>query len=153
VSRLELKIPPVLVAIVCALLMWLISFSLPGIATPKPFRYVSFAALAGVGACVAIFGVLSFRKARTTVNPLAPHEATSLVTSGIYRRTRNPMYAGLLLLLLGWALFLSNLYSLALSVGFALYMNRFQIQREEEALESAFGHDFLIYKSRVRRWL
>jgi protein-S-isoprenylcysteine O-methyltransferase Ste14 len=133
--------------------MWLVTLFLPGLATPKPFRFLSFAALASVGAYVAISGVVSFRRARTTVNPLTPDEATSLVTSGIYQRTRNPMYAGLLLLLVGWGLLLSNLFSLALSAGFVLYMNRFQIQREERALESAFGSGFLIYKSRVRRWM
>jgi protein-S-isoprenylcysteine O-methyltransferase Ste14 len=153
VSRLELKVPPVLVTTAFALLMWLVSLFLPGFATPKPFRLLSFAALMSIGAYVAISGVVSFRKARTTVNPLTPGEATSLVTSGIYKRTRNPMYVGLFFLLLGWGLLLSNLYSLALSVGFVLYMNRFQIRREERALESAFGSGFSLYRNRVRRWL
>ena len=151
--RLELRVPPVLVSFCCGVLMWLVSLILPGIATPAPFSLLSFAALVGAGAYVAISGVVSFKRAQTTVNPLAPHEATSLVTSGIYKRTRNPMYVGLLLLLLGWGLFLSNLYALALSTSFVLYMNRFQIQHEERALESAFGSDFLVYKTRVRRWL
>jgi len=152
-SSLELRIPPVLVTGCFAMLMWLVSLFLPGIAAPKPFRFLSFAVLASAGTFVAISGVVLFRRTRTTVNPMTPGEATSLVTSGIYKRTRNPMYVGLLLLLLGWALFLSNPYSLALSVGFVLYMNRFQIRREESALESVFGSDFSLYKTRVRRWL
>ncbi len=63
------------------------------------------------------------------------------------------MYVGLLFILIGWGLFLSNLYSLALPAGFVLYMNRFQIRPEEKALEAIFGEEFLAYKIRVRRWL
>lgn len=109
--------------------------------------------LAGTGAFISVSAVVSFRKARTTVNPTAPEECSSLVISGVYKMTRNPMYLGLLIFLLAWGLFLSNLYSLVLSAGFVLYMNRLQIQPEERALEACFGAEFLAYKNRVRRWL
>jgi len=152
-SKLELKIPPVLVTVVFALLMWLVSKLLPGITTPIMLRVGGVIALIIVGAFFSISGVVSFRTAKTSVNPLTPDACSSLVSSGIYKKTRNPMYVGFLFFLIGWGLYLSNLFSLALCAGFFLYMNRFQIQTEEETLKSLFGEDFLTYKSQVRRWL
>ena len=152
-SKLEIKIPPVLVTAVFALLMWLVSILLPGITIPVSLRVGGLIALITVGALFSISGVVSFRKAKTSVNPLTPDACSSLVSSGIYKKTRNPMYVGFLFFLVGWGLFLSNLFSLALCASFFLYMNRFQIQPEEEILKSLFGEDFLTYKSQVRRWL
>ena len=105
------------------------------------------------GAAASIAGVAAFRRARTTVNPLKPDSASSLVDSGIYRLTRNPMYLGFALALLGWGIFLSNPLSLAMLFVFVGYMNRFQIVPEERALESLFGDAFKAYRSKVRRWL
>jgi protein-S-isoprenylcysteine O-methyltransferase Ste14 len=153
VSTLELKIPPVLLVVVFAVLMWMVSLALPEIHVPSTFRVVVFAALTVIGAFFSISGVMSFKKAKTTVNPTTPKASSSLVTSGIYKHTRNPMYVGFLFFLIGWGVFLSNVYALALTVGFILYMNRFQIQPEERALESIFGTEILAYKKRVRRWL
>ena len=152
-SKLELKIPPVLVTVIFALLMWLVSILLPGITTPIMLRVGGIIALITFGAFFSIFGVVSFRKAKTSVNPLTPDACSSLVSSGIYKKTRNPMYVGFLFFLIGWGLFLSNLFSLAMCAGFFLYMNRFQIQAEEETLKSLFGEEFVTYKSQVRRWL
>jgi len=73
--------------------------------------------------------------------------------SGVYRLTRNPMYLGFLLVLLGWAIFLSNALAFLLLPAFIFYMNRFQIEPEEKALTSLFGQQFVAYTSRVRRWL
>ena len=92
-------------------------------------------------------------RAGTTVNPIKPETAGSLVVSGIYRRTRNPMYLGFLLGLAGWAVFLSNALAFIFLPVFVLYLNRFQIRREERALASVFGKDFAAYQSKVRRWL
>lgn len=105
------------------------------------------------GVCVALLGVASFRRARTTVNPLKPEKASALVMSGIYRYTRNPMYLGLLLALLGWAFFLSNALAFLSLPAFILYMNRFQIAPEERVLAARFGQEFAAYLSKVRRWL
>ena len=152
-SKLELKIPPVLVVVLFVTLMWLLSLLFPGTQISAKFRMLACVVLAGIGAFFAVSAVLSFKKARTTVNPTAPEACSSLVISGVYKVTRNPMYLGLLFFLLAWGLFLSNLYSLVLSAGFVLYMNRLQIQPEERALEACFGAEFLAYKNRVRKWL
>ncbi|MEH6652088.1 MAG: isoprenylcysteine carboxylmethyltransferase family protein [Motiliproteus sp.] len=152
-ERFELKIPPVLLVVIFAVLMWAASGLLPQLYIPLSLRIAAFAALAAIGAWIAIAGVRSFKMAETTVNPTTPNASSSLVTSGIYQRTRNPMYVGLLLLLVGWGVFLASLYALALTVGFVVYMNRFQIRPEERALESLFGEEVLSYQRQVRRWL
>lgn len=139
--------------VIFAMLMWLISLLLPGIVTPDLFRIGAFTALVTVGALFSIAGVVSFRKAKTTVNPITPDACSNLVTSGIYKHTRNPMYLGFLFFLIGWGLYLSNLFSLVLAAGFIFYMTRFQIQPEEQALLSCFGAEYRAYKNRVRRWL
>ena len=151
--NLELKIPPVIVAVIFVVLMWMLAVLLPGFATSNLFRFGAYVVLMAAGAVFSVAGVVSFRKASTTVNPITPAASSVLVTSGIYKSSRNPMYLGFLFFLIGWGLFLSNLYSLALCAGFVLYMNRFQIQPEEKTLETAFGAEFLAYKEQVRRWL
>jgi len=148
-----LKIPPVLVTVVFAMLMWAGSSLLPGVCTSDLFRFGASVSLITIGTCFSLSGVVSFRKARTSVNPITPDACSSLVVSGIYKKSRNPMYVGFLFFLMGWGLFLSNVYSLVLCIGFVLYMNRFQIQAEEAILESLFGAEYLRYKDRVRRWL
>ncbi|MBT77005.1 MAG: isoprenylcysteine carboxylmethyltransferase family protein [Gammaproteobacteria bacterium] len=151
--KLQLKIPPLVLMIILALIMQLTSLLLPGIRIPILYKITAFVLTAGVGIAFTISGGLTFRKAKTTFNPMTPNESSSLVTDGIYRRTRNPMYLGFLLVLIGWGLFLSNIFSLAVCAGFVLYMNSWQIKPEESALEIIFGDDYLAYKSRVRRWL
>jgi protein-S-isoprenylcysteine O-methyltransferase Ste14 len=106
-----------------------------------------------IGSLFALLGVLSFRKARTTVNPMLKQESSSLVTSGIYTITRNPMYVGFLFVLIGFGLILSSAFALIFCVGFVLYMNRFQIEPEEIFLASSFPVDYPSYKAKVRRWL
>ena len=152
-SFLELRIPPVLLVAVAACLMWALAWLLPALNLALPGRTPAaiLAALAGV--LITLAGVVEFRRARTTTNPLKPGNATSLVAGGIYRMTRNPMYLGFALALLGWGIFLSNPLSLAVLFLFVAYMNRFQIAPEENAVESRSGEEFAGYRSKVRRWL
>jgi len=152
-NALELKIPPPVVALVFAAAMWLIAKTFPGIPAPGEIRYAVLAMLGLLGYGSALTGFLSFKKVKTTIDPTTPGNASSLVTSGIYRITRNPMYLGLLIILIGWGVFLSNLFALAFSACFVFYMNRFQIAQEERALEEIFGEAYTAYKGRVRRWV
>jgi protein-S-isoprenylcysteine O-methyltransferase Ste14 len=133
--------------------MWLVARFSPALAVDLPGRIVAALALAVAGAVVALAGVAEFRRVRTTVNPLRPDRASALVTSGVFRWTRNPMYLGLALALLGWAAFLAHpLAALGVPV-FVVWMSRWQIPREERALEALFGAEFARYRTRVRRWL
>jgi protein-S-isoprenylcysteine O-methyltransferase Ste14 len=150
---LELKIPPVAVVLFIAALMWLISRAVPSLRFEFAVRNLLAVSIGVAGAVISMLGVVSFSRAKTTVNPMKPDASSSLVLSGVYARSRNPMYLGLLLVLIGWAIFLSNALAFLLLPAFVFYMNRFQIEPEERALTSLFGQAFVAYKSRVRKWL
>lgn len=152
-DALELKIPPPAVALVIAGLMWIIFLFTPALEVPILVRAVTAASIALVGAGISLAGVISFRRAKTTLNPMKPSRTSSLVNSGIYRLTRNPMYLGLLLVLIAWAVFLSGVWPLLGPVIFVFYINRFQITPEERVLSAMFGADYSAYKSSVSRWL
>ncbi len=150
---LELKIPPPAVVLLIALAMWRISALAPTIEVAAPVRNVAAVLVVLIGGAFSIAGVISFRLARTTVNPMKPDETSQLVCSGIYRVTRNPMYVGLLFVLVAWTIFLSSAWTLPGPLAFVLYMNRFQIAPEERVLTAKFGSAYAAYKSTVRRWL
>ena len=149
---LALKIPPLVLVAVAAAAMWL----LPAIAVlPRLGLWHTglCAALALLGVAVCLAGVFAFRQEHTTVDPMRPAAATSLVVRGIYHYTRNPMYLGFLLVLLAWALSLAKLSALLILPVFIGYLTVFQIKPEETALRDRFGIGFDAYAGRVRRWL
>jgi protein-S-isoprenylcysteine O-methyltransferase Ste14 len=150
---LELKIPPLAVGLIVGGLMWLAKRAAPTLSFAFPGRQAVAIIVAIAGATIIGIGIVSFSRAKTTVNPMKPDSASSLVVSGIYGMTRNPMYLGFFVILIGWAIFLSNALALVCLPLFILYMNRFQIEPEERALASLFGEAFTAYRSRVRRWL
>jgi protein-S-isoprenylcysteine O-methyltransferase Ste14 len=150
---LELKVPPVAVVLVTAGFMWLVAWAVPALGFQFPARGLVAMSLALAGAVTSALGVFSFRRAGTTVNPMKPETSSSLVTSGIYKLTRNPMYLGFLLILLGWTVFLSSILAFLFLPAFIVYMNHFQIEPEERALATLFGQAFAAYKARARRWL
>jgi protein-S-isoprenylcysteine O-methyltransferase Ste14 len=151
-NALELKVPPVALVFVFAALMWLVSAS-SVFAIVLPWRSVLALLLWTVGSAIMLAGVLTFWRMKTTVNPLTPEATTTIVTSGIYRFIRNPMYLGFLFLLIGWAMYLSHLLAFALLPLFVWYLNRFQIVPEERVLGAKFPDAFTAYTSSVRRWL
>ena len=133
--------------------MWLVAPIGPAWAVSPAAGYAAIALLVVVGLAFDLLGLLAFRAAQTTVNPLKPQRASALVTGGVYQVTRNPMYVGMCFLLLAWAVHLSALLPFAGPVLFALYITRFQIQPEERALIQLFGEQYVQYTARVRRWL
>lgn len=150
---LEHKIPPPVVALIVAAAMWMNSISGPKLDLPFEVRVGVALSIAAVGVALDLLGFLAFRKARTTINPLKPQKTSALVTTGVYRYSRNPMYVGLVCFLLAWAAFLAALWPLAGPILFVFYINRFQIEPEERLLAKRFGDDFNVYRARVRRWL
>lgn len=146
---LEHRIPPPLVAIISGLLMWLAVRPI----APLGGRLWLTLLVVLAGAAVCLAGVASFRRARTTVNPLKPESASSLVVAGIYRHTRNPMYLGFAIILLGWCVFLGSALAVLGVAAFVLYIGRFQIRPEERALRELFGAEFEAFCGRVRRWV
>jgi protein-S-isoprenylcysteine O-methyltransferase Ste14 len=152
VTALELKIPPVGVFLLAGLAMWGISKSLPAATVGFPGQLAVAGALFIAGGVVGIGSVVAFRRRQTTVDPTEPHKASTLVTTGYYQYSRNPMYLGLALVLAAWATYLANPVSVLMLPAFIAYMTRFQIKPEERALLDRFGADFALYASRVRRW-
>lgn len=152
-DSLRLKIPPPLVALGFALAMWILHRILPDFYLHDFIRFVVVILCLGAAAAFLIPALDSFKRYDTTVSPLNPHGATRLVDTGIYRLSRNPMYVSILLTLLAFGLWLTNAFSIVLCLGFVVYMNRFQIEPEEEALEALFGEEYREYKARVRRWI
>ena len=152
-NAFELRIPPPMVVITAAIAMWFLA-ALPPFAQVFPVvRMVAVVGMAVAGVAFSLSGVMAFRRAKTTVNPLKPGSASSLVSGGVYKITRNPMYVGMLFLLLAWAAFLWSPWPLIGVLGFAAFIGRFQIAPEERALLTLFGAEFTAYKARVRRWL
>ena len=151
--QLELRIPPPLVLAGCAALAALAAWWLPLAALTFAGSTLVAGLLGLVGALVALAGVWQFRRARTTVNPLAPQRATAVVSTGLYAYTRNPMYLGMALVLLGWAVVLSVLSAYLVVPLFVAYITRYQIRPEERALQELFGREYTQYMARVRRWL
>ncbi|WP_079419690.1 methyltransferase family protein [Thiomonas intermedia] len=153
IDRLEARVPPPLVMVATALLMWGAARWSPLFVLPQPERWALPTLLAILAIGVAGAGVLGFRRSATTIDPTNPAAASTLVTGGIYRYARNPMYLGLAGLLLSWALFLRAWWALPFPIAFVLYITVLQIIPEERALRAKFGADFTRYEAKVRRWL
>lgn len=150
---MHLKVPPVAVAGIAAALMYGLSIILPQFSFPLPFKNTITIIIFLFGLLIAALGVVSFRRRETTVNPTRPSTASSLVASGVYRLSRNPMYLGLLMALIALGVYLAKpLILLVVATAFVLYMNKYQIEPEEQALQRLFGEDFAAYKNTVRRW-
>lgn len=107
----------------------------------------------GVGIVIIVLGGVAFRKAKTTVDPRYPNNSTALVVIGVYQYTRNPMYVGMLLSLMGVVVYLGNLSGLFIIPIFIWTMNELQIKWEEQALLEKFGEPYREYMVTVRRWL
>jgi protein-S-isoprenylcysteine O-methyltransferase Ste14 len=152
-SALEAKIPPPIVALIIAVAMWFLPGGLPHVDLPESARLYTAGLIAIAALSFMIPAIASFRKAQTTINPIKPEQASALVTNGVFGITRNPMYVGLSLVLIAYAVFLSSLPALAGPIAFVAYISRFQIAPEERALEAKFGAAYADYKRRVRRWL
>jgi protein-S-isoprenylcysteine O-methyltransferase Ste14 len=152
-KTLENRIPPPIVALLIGAAMWALARISPVINIDTRLRPAIAGAFVGFGFCVAAMGMLAFRRARTTINPVKVEDASSIVTDGIYGRTRNPMYVGLTSLLLGWTVFLSAPLAILGPLAFVLFTARFQIIPEERVLTLKFGHHYTDYQQRVRRWL
>ena len=150
---LENRIPPPVVGALVAALMWSISGLGPRLPITPGASYLLAALFAVAGVTFDLLGILAFRASRTTINPLKPERASALVTGGVYRVTRNPMYVGLALLLLAWASYLSALLPFVGPVVLVLWITRFQIRPEERVLQGIFGEAYSSYAARVRRWL
>ena len=149
---LELKVPPPFIALIVCVFMWLSNHIKGGGFAYGTALYAGMILMA-VGFVLAFTGLRTLVGNRTTPSPTKIDRAKKLVTSGLYQFSRNPMYLGMVIFLIGWTVLLGNLWLLAGPIGFALYINRFQIKPEEQMMATKFGSNYDAYKSRVRRWI
>ncbi len=149
---MQLKIPPVFVVLVFATAMYFLDRWLPVGEFDFFGRDGLIWVLAGGSLLVSLLALAQFVKHKTTLRPGKPEEASTLVTGGVFKYSRNPMYLGMLLLLLAWGLWLGNAFNTLLAALFVGYMNHFQIKPEEKALEARFGKPYRNYLIQTRRW-
>jgi len=150
---MNLKIPPALTFAVAAFLMWVLDqyllWGLVNFSSPDWLVYVL-----GISGVIAGFlGVAQFASNKTTVNPHTPQKANKLVQNGVCKISRNPMYMGLLIILIAFGIKMGNGISFVILPAFIWYMNTFQIMPEEEILKEKFGSEYSEYQKKVRRWI
>lgn len=150
---MKLRIPPLLQAAIFALISWALAALLPQASISLGWLSLVAIGLLVIGSAILLTAVLDFSRNETTVNPLEPEQADTLVVSGLFRFTRNPMYLGMALVLFAWALYLANALAIIGPVLFVASITVLQIKPEEEALGKVFGQDYSAYRKRVRRWL
>lgn len=150
---LENRIPPPVVTAIVGLAMWAISLVTEPLEIPATARYILAAAFFLLGGVFAVPAIIAFRRAETTINPVQIDQASAVVTTGIYRLTRNPMYVGLTAMLCSWAFYLAVPLAFLGPVFFVLFITRLQIIPEERTMKTKFGQAYTDYKRRVRRWL
>lgn len=150
---LELKHPPLRLTAIFLALIAVASLLVPSASLPFPHHRIIGSGLILMGVAMILGAAFQFRLQRTTLDPKSPERASQFVARGLYRISRNPMYLGMALLLLGTALWSANAVAVALVAGFCVYLTELQIKPEERALEGVFGAQYLSYKARVRRWI
>jgi protein-S-isoprenylcysteine O-methyltransferase Ste14 len=149
---MKLRVPPPILMLIGAALMWGLCRWLP-IAhwIDRPWNRLGMIP-AAIGLAIAVAAFTRFRQAHTTVNPRDPGKATQLVTDGVFRLSRNPIYLGLVLLLIGWGIWLRSASPWLIPPLFVLIITRVQIIPEERALEYLFGLQYIKYRRSVARW-
>jgi len=150
---MKLLIPPPVYALLIGLLMWFLNKNLPmAHFIDAPWNKIGVVLIVIAGS-LDVWSIFLFFKKHTTPNPMKPNNTTGIVTNGLYKITRNPMYVGLLTILTGYAIWLGSLSPFLVVPIFYFLITEMQIKPEEEILEKKFGKEYLDYKNSVRRWL
>ena len=148
---MKTKIPPPIIALICIVINYLSTYLI------NPIKFPNIEIIGGLilflGVATSMLATLLFRKDKTTVNPMNPEETTTLVTTGIFSITRNPMYLGLFLSILSTILFFGSWFGIIILMFFVWFITKFQIIPEEEAMEKLFGNKYDEYRQNVRRWI
>ena len=148
-KSLETKIPPLIVVLFFLFLIFFLRNLL------QVFTFKIYVPFFFLWLAIAFFstGIIEFRKYKTTLNPLKPEESSALLTTGVFKFSRNPIYLALLNLLISFSIYLGSFLGLIILPLFVIYMNQFQIKPEEKAMLKLYGKEFENYCSNVRRWI
>ncbi len=149
----ERLIPPPIVGAVSAVMAWIIAVSTASFTVRSPILVPAAAILITCGLVLDAWSILRFLGAGTSINPVSSDKTTVIVRTGPYRFTRNPMYLGMALLLVGYCVYLGNVVSLLAVVLYVWYTTRFQIIPEEKALTAMFGESYRMFLAETRRWI
>ncbi|WP_087021656.1 methyltransferase family protein [Thaumasiovibrio subtropicus] len=152
-KTLALKVPPPMLFVTALGVMYGVSLYTPHWQVDVVVARYTSIGLFSLGLSIAIAATVAFKRHKTTVDPRHPEKSSSLVTKGIYRFTRNPMYLCLVLWLVCWAIYLHSPVALIIVTLFIVYLTQYQIKPEERMLSARFGKPYLKYTTRVRRWL
>ncbi|MDW3648405.1 MAG: isoprenylcysteine carboxylmethyltransferase family protein [Bacteroidia bacterium] len=152
---MKLRIVPPVLTFLSGLAMWAIAnyIEFGEFEVEASWRKSVFLVFMILGSASGMAAIIAFRAAKTSLDPMNPSKTSVLITEGIFQWTRNPMYLGLLAILIGWAFYLQNALALFVLAFFYVYMSRVQIKSEEEALQEKFGESYTVYTEKVRRWL
>ena len=148
-------IPPPLVLLFCGALMWVTQKYFPRLRFDLPYETVLFWVVLVIGFWVLASGVGRIFRNKTAIHPNreALSKATTLVTTGVFRYTRNPIYLGMAVMLVAWLLLLEHWLCAAGPLLFVAFITKYQILPEEEALGKIFGEEYFRYRSETRRWM
>ena len=146
-----IKIPPPILVIILTSLVYISSTKLELIYLP--YRQTISILILVIGLIIIISPIVNFIKSKTTVNPVKFKNVNRLVTTGIYKHSRNPMYLGMIIIIISITVYYLNYLSVFSPLIFYIWINKFQISREEIFLEDKFGDEYLKYKSKTRRWI
>ena len=146
-----LKIPPPLLVLILVVSNYFSSKKIDLILLPN--QDITAIIIFLIGMLILINPIFKFIKSKTTIDPIKFKKVNKLITSGIYRYSRNPMYLGLLILVTSTSIFYLNIFTITTPVFFYFWINRFQIKREEIFLTKKFGKEYLLYKTKTRRWI
>lgn len=152
-ASMELRFSPLTVVGVLAVLAWLVTWLAPTLSFMLPIHSLLAIMILMMGITIIFISFKTFREKCTTPMPYKPSKTSTLITKGIYQYSRNPMYVGMLLVLLALNLYLANIVALLIIPAFVIYITRFQIIPEERALRTKFGQAFTDYENSVRRWI
>jgi len=146
-----LKIPPPILVLILVVSNYFSSRKIDLIHLPNQ-DIISIIILL-IGMLILINPIFKFIKSKTTIDPIKFKKVNKLITSGIYKYSRNPMYLGLLMVVISTSTFYLNFFSITTPFLFYFWINRFQIKREEIFLTEKFDKEYILYKTKTRRWI
>ncbi len=146
-----LKIPPPLLVLILVISNYFSSKKIDLILLPN--QDLTSIIIFLIGMLILINPIFKFIKSKTTIDPIKFKKVNKLITSGIYKYSRNPMYLGLLMIIISTSIFYLNIFSISTPFFFYFWINRFQIKREEIFLKEKFGKEYLLYMTKTRRWI
>ena len=146
-----LKIPPPLLVLILVIFNYFSSKKIDLILLPN--QDITSIIIFLIGMLILINPIFKFIKSKTTIDPIKFKKVNKLITSGIYKYSRNPMYLGLLMIIISTSIFYLNIFSISTPFFFYFWINRFQIKREEIFLKEKFGKEYLLYMTKTRRWI